>query len=79
MKYQKELEKLQHKREVLVEKKNVCVAKQFELEDNNKSQTAAYQKQVELDFELAEKIKENERLIRNKKAQIFRLAKEIKC
>lgn len=73
MKYQKELEKLQHKLEVLVEKKNVCVAKQFELEDSNKSQTAVYQKQVELDFELAEKIKDNKRLIRNKKAQISRI------
>lgn len=57
---------------VLEERKNTCVNKQHELEDSGKENTSMYQKQIDLDFELAEKIDEKKKEIKNLNATINR-------
>ena len=68
----RELDKLTSKRANLIEKKSDCVNNQLILEDNCQEHTAKYYREIEKDFELASKIEDIERLIRNKKAQIKR-------
>ncbi len=72
MKLDMQLAQLKRKLQAIQKKKDLCVAKQFELEDANKTHLAAYQKSIDLDFELASQIVEIERQIKNKKAQIKR-------
>lgn len=54
------------------ERQNNCVNKQFELENNDLSHTRAYEKQIELDFELASKIEDKQKEINNIKQRIRR-------
>ncbi len=68
----KTLERLLKKLTTLQNKKDDCVKKQFELDDNNLTHTKKYEKLIELDFDLAEQILDISRLIRNEKAKIKR-------
>lgn len=54
----------------LEDKKNQCVNNQFKMEDEDKTHLAKYDKLIDLDFDLAEKIKDTKRLINNLNARL---------
>lgn len=64
--------KAESKLQTLNTKKNDVVRKQFELEDQDKCHTSSYEKLIEKDFDLADKIEDQERIIKNLKQQISR-------
>lgn len=75
---EKKLTSLLLKKEKLIGQKNQVVAKQFEMENDvpEYSFSSKYNKLIERDFELADKIGDVERLIKNVRAQISKKQKD---
>lgn len=69
---EKKLDMAEQKVILLENKKNEVVNKQFKMEDDNKTHLAAYSKLIEKDFDLADKIEEQKRIIKNLKQSICR-------
>ena len=77
----KQLNALTIKREKINNKKEDAIKKQFWFEDNYEgdyNSQSAYIKAIDVDFEMAEKLDDIDRLIANKKAQLNRAIKKAK-
>jgi len=68
----KELERLQKKLNRYEIAKDNCVDQQNDLCDLNQDYGSKYEKLIKTDFELAEKINEHKKLVKNKKLQVKR-------